>query len=361
MATTLSKIAEEVGVDRSLVSRVLSGDPKARLSDAKREQILSVSKALGYRPNRVGRSLRTGRTSVIGVLTPDVTNPFHSVLFRGVEAVATAAGYDTILCNTDDNAERFKDVVTTLSEGHVDGLIVATALSEDPAIEWLSDVDLPYLLVNRRRRDKSDPWIGPDDFQTGWIGGTHLLELGHTRIAVLIGVLNHDNLRLRMDGFRAAVEKHRGKSIQWTVKGDLATRLEARNYVMELLELPPHLRPTAIFATQTHTTDGALHAIYRSGMRIPDDISLIGYSANAEPEVTCIHAPVDQIGRLAAQHLIDNLQRTDRTKPIDVNITVPVSLMDCGTTGPAPTAAPKATVSPEPVAPRKARDRRSAR
>lgn len=336
MPITLAKIAAEVGVDRSLVSRVLRGDPKARLSEAKREQILALSKAIGYRPNRVGRSLRTGRTFIIGMLTPDVTNPFHSVLFRGVEAVATEVGYDTILCNTDDNADRFMEVVSVLSEGHVDGLLVASAHSDDPAIDWLAKLNLPYILVNRRRRDGVDPWIGPDDFQTGWLAGEHLLARGHTRILLLIGSLDHQNLCLRAEGLGAAVKKFGPRGMKVDVVDGLETRAAARDAVVEYLERPADVRPTAIFAPQTHTTAGALHAIYRSGLRIPQDISIVGYSATDDSEVTFIRTPVDQIGRLAAKLLIDHLQRSEKIKPADINITLPVTLLDRGSTAQAP-------------------------
>src|SRR5690606_3709127 len=112
MSVTLETIARRVGVDVSLVSRVLRGDPRARISSEKRKQILSIARSSDYLPNRMARSLRTRRMNVLAMLTPDITNPFHSYLYRAVERTASAAGYDLMLCNTDDNAERFKAVVT---------------------------------------------------------------------------------------------------------------------------------------------------------------------------------------------------------------------------------------------------------
>ena len=204
MSMTLESIARRVGVDVSLVSRVLRGDPQARISDEKRKKILSIARSTNYRPNRMARSLRTRRMNILAMLTPDITNPFHSFLFRAVERTASAQGYDVILCNTDDSAERFKDVVTTLSEGHVDGLLIATARHSDPTIDWLRKQGLPFVLINRRRDGNADPWIGPDDFRTGWLGGDHLARLGHRRIAFLMGSSKIGNMGLREAGYRAA-------------------------------------------------------------------------------------------------------------------------------------------------------------
>ena len=167
-----------VEVDVSLVSRVLRGDPKARISDEKREKILSIARSTNYRPNRMARSLRTRRMKILAMLTPDITNPFHSFLFRAVERTASAEGYDVILCNTDDSAARFK-------EGRHDPFGRAcrwasdrAAQHTDPTIDRLRKQGLPFVLINRRRDGNADPWIGPDDFRTGWLGGHHLAKLG---------------------------------------------------------------------------------------------------------------------------------------------------------------------------------------
>lgn len=335
MAVTLAEIAKQVGVHVSLVSRVLRDDASAKLSSAKRAQILDVAKATGYRPNRLGRSLRTGRTSIIGMLTPDITNPFHAILFRGVEAAAAAAGYDTILCNTDNSPERVKDVVSVLSEGHVDGILVATAKADDDSVDWLAKAGVPYVLVNRRRDSDDDPWIGPDDIQTGWLGASHLLALGHRRIAFLLLDLDLGNNRLRLAGIKTALDEYDCDPDQCWIKTDLTDRPGGKKYVQELLALPPNERPTAIFAPQTILADAVVRAIYESGMRIPEDISVIGYSASDEPDFTSIKVPLDEIARHATNHLLkllgsekDSAQLPDRP--------IAVSLIDSGSTAPPP-------------------------
>lgn len=333
LAVTLAEIARQVGVHVSLVSRVLRDDASAKLSPAKRAQILAVAKATGYRPNRLGRSLRTGKTSIIGMLTPDITNPFHAFLFRGVEAAAAAAGYDTILCNTDDSPERVKDVVSVLSEGHVDGVLVATAKVNDDSVDWLERAGVPYLLVNRRRERSDDPWIGPDDIQTGRLGASHLLALGHRRIAFLFQDLELGNNLLRLAGINQALEEFDCDPDQCWIKTDLAERVMVKEFVRDLMALPPTERPTAIFAPQMFVSDAVVHAVYQSGLRVPSDISFIGYTGSDRPDYTCIKVPLDEIGRRATEHLITMLSGDgEAAKPTDRQF--PVALVDVGTTAP---------------------------
>ena len=346
LAVTLAEIARQVGVHVSLVSRVLRNDASAKLSPAKREKILAVAKATGYRPNRLGRSLRTGHTSIIAMLTPDITNAFHAFLFRGVEAAAAEAGYDTILCNTGESPERVKKVVSVLSEGHVDGILVASAKANDDSVDWLAKSGVPYVLVNRRRDRDDDPWIGPDDFQTGWLGASHLLALGHRRIAFLMLDLDLGNNLLRYAGIMAALEEYGCDRDQCWIKTDLADRTNGKQYIRELLALPPGERPTAIFAPQTLLTNAVVHAIYEAGMNMPADISAVGYTGHDEPDITSVRVPLVEMGRLAAEHLL-KLLGSEREAAQLPDRPVGVTLVDMGTTGPPPDAAGQAAADPD--------------
>jgi LacI family transcriptional regulator len=341
MTITLDEIARQVGVDTSLVSRVLRADPKARISREKRSKILALAEVRGYRPNRMARSLRTRRTHILAMLTPDITNPFHSFLFRAVERTASAAGYHVILCDTEDREERFRKVVATLAEGHVDGLLIATARHDDPAIDWVRARGLAYVLLNRRRSgtDHGDEsWVGPDDHQTGWLAGDHLAALGHERIALLGGDRAIDNMRLREAGFRAALSV-RGVAIQDDlIVTDLVDRAGGKTAAERLLRLPAAKRPTAIFAPHTLLAEGALSAVRSAGLRIPEDVSFVGYSASPDPEMTSICVPIDDIGRVATECLLNLLEtgRADDGVPPDVVLpaALPVALVDRATTAP---------------------------
>jgi LacI family transcriptional regulator len=315
------------------VSRVLRDDASAKLSPAKRAQILEIAKATGYRPNRLGRSLRTGRTSIIGVIAPDITNPFYSVMFRGVEAAAAAAGYDTILVNTNNSSERLKEVVSMLAEGHVDGVLIATAKGVDESVDWLAKERLPYVLINRRRIGVDDPWVGPDDFQTGYLGASHLLGLGHRRIAFLILDLEIGNIHSRLAGIKAALAEAGQDPGEAIIRTDLKDRLTGKKYVRELLSLPPGERPTAFFAPQTILSDAMVHAVYEAGFRVPEEISVVGYTAVEMPDFTSIRVPLDEMGRRATEHLIGQLSEGRTGDPLPAK-PLAVSLVDMGSTAP---------------------------
>jgi LacI family transcriptional regulator len=332
VATTLSSIAKQVGIDPSLVSKVLNGDASARISDAKRALVLQVAAENGYRPNRLGRSLRTGRTSILGMLTPDITNPFHSILFRGVEEVAMARGYDTVLCNTDDNPERCRKLVSVLAEGHIDGLIVSTARSADESVEWLRGAGLPYLLLNRRTADDLDPWIGPDDFQAGWIGCKHLIDLGHRAIAFLMSDLYIWNHRRRLDGFLAALEDSGIDPGTVRIVTHLDRKTVAKSYVAELLRLPKSERPTALLVPQTMVSQAAVAALFEAGIRVPQDISIVGFSAVPDPDITSICPPNLEMGRAAAEHMLRRLEQPDAAAQERFSMVLPVQLVERGTT-----------------------------
>ncbi len=330
MSVTLESIAKRAGVDVSLVSRVLRGDPKARVSEAKREKILAIARSSNYLPNRLARSLRTKRMKILAMLTPDITNPFHSFLFRAVERTASAAGYEVILCDTQDSATRFKEVVTTLAEGHVDGLLIATARNEDPAINWLRKRRLPYVLINRRRGGNLDPWIGPDDFKTGWLGGHHLASLGHRRIALLMGKRTIGNMALRERGFREALAKLGCPVAEDLVFRDLSDRRSGFECGHKMLALPAVRRPTAVFAVHSVPLEGAMSAFLSAGLRMPQDLSVVGYTASSDPVITSICIPAEQMAQAATDYLLGCLDGTGKKKRLDT--TLSVDLVDRGTT-----------------------------
>jgi DNA-binding LacI/PurR family transcriptional regulator len=201
------------------------------------------------------------------------------------------------------------------------------------------------VLVNRRRDRDDDPWIGPDDFQTGWLGASHLLALGHRRIAFLMLDLDLGNNLLRYAGIMAALEEYGCDRDRCWIKTDLADRTNGKQYMKELLALPPGKRPTAIFAPQTLLTDAVVHAIYEAGMKMPADISAVGYTGRDEPDITSVRVPLAEIGRLAAEHLLNLLGPEKETARLP-DRPVGVTLVDMGTTGPPPEAVARAVSDP---------------
>jgi len=332
---SLVTIAREVGVDPSLVSRVLRDDPNARISPQKRSQILEVVERTGYRPNRVAKSLRTRHTHILAMLTPDITNPFHSWLFRAVEARANALGYHVILCNTDDDPERSSKVVSTLCEGHIDGMLFANAREDDSSIDMLRRRNIPYVLMNRRRRGKDDPWFGTDSARVGRIGGRHLLDLGHRRIAYVDGDVTVEQVGGRRDGF-LDVMREAGLSIDADLMATgLRSRTEARTVMSTMLSLPQDRRPTAVFVPRSTLVDGVMDAVHAANLTVPGDVSILGFNAVRDPVVTSIRLPIEEIGEQAVAYLIHALQ-AGLPAAEQCRVEFETVLIDRGTTAPVP-------------------------
>jgi LacI family transcriptional regulator len=335
----LNDLAREVGVHPSTVSRVLSGDPSARVASETRARILDLAATTGYRPNRLARSLKLQRTHIIGMLIPDVANPFFSLLFRAVEDEAGAAGYNVILCNTDDSPARFEQHLNSLGEGHVDGLLIATAHRRDERIAALRARGMPYVLVNRRRDADDDCWVIADDRQGAHLAVDHLVGLGHRRIAHIAGAPDISTTALRRASFREALAKH-GLPVdeQLVVEGGL-TEATGELGMAQILAIPPSERPTGIFAANDLAALGAIESARAAGLRVPEDLSIVGYNdtplaGHSQPGLTTVRVPLYEMGRRATQILIEWLGRGEQPDRAGAQVNLPVELVVRGSTRP---------------------------
>ncbi len=340
----LRDLAQRLGVHPSTVSRVLSGDPSARLSEATRSRILDVARATGYRPNRLARSLKIQRTLVLGMVIPDITNPFFSGLFRAVEDAAGDAGYSVILCNTDDSDARFEQHLRVLGEGHVDGLLIAAVHRRDTQVDMLLRArGIPFVLVNRRRDDPDDWWVIPDDRAGARTAVDYLHRLGHRRIAHIAGATDISTTATRVEAFREGLAARGILDERLIVTGGLAEEGGQRG-MEQLLRLPSKLRPTAAFVANDFAALGAMAVARRAGVRVPEDLSIVGYNdaalaARSEPPLTTLHVPIPDMGRIATELLIRRLTAEVDSSNTPVQVTLPVELVVRGS------AAPPATVA----------------
>jgi LacI family transcriptional regulator len=339
----LRDLALEVGVHPSTISRVLSGDPSARLAESTRARILALAAQTGYRPNRLARSLKLQRTHILGMLIPDVTNPFFATIFRAVEDVAGAAGYNVILSNTDDSPDRFEQLARGLGEGHVDGLLIATARRVDPLIDALGARRTPYVLVNRRRDSAEDFWVISDDHQGALLAVAHLVQLGHRRIAHIAGAADISTTAIRRAGFVEALAAHQLELDQRLIVAGGLTEAGGQRGMSCLLDLPVEHRPTAVFAANDLAALGAIETARDAGLGVPTDLSVVGYNdiplaGHLRPGLTTISVPLYEMGRRATELLIDQLTTSPRTESRVSQLTLPVGLVVRDST-----AAPPAT------------------
>jgi len=304
MATqpTMSDVARLAGVDSSTVSRALNARTAAMLRPETVARVKAASAELGYRPNVLARGLRTQRTHTIGLLLPDVTNPFFPPIIRGIEDVFAPAGYVLLIANTDNVVEREDQGLDSLVARQVDGMMLATS-HLDVATDAARLGGIPVMLVNRRDRSSVVPSVVPDDAIGVRLVVEHLHALGHREIALVSGPLNTSTGRDRRDTF-VEVAGALGLPTDMVVHADLYDLPSGRRATERILDAHGE-RPTAIFASNDLLAVGALTALRARGLRVPEDLSLVGYNDMPlvdllDPALTTVHVDQYEMGRQAA-------------------------------------------------------------
>lgn len=305
MNPTIRDVAELAGVHPSTVSRVINDD--SRISEKTKNKVLSIIKKLGYTPNAIARGLKTKRTYTLGMLIPDITNPFFAEIARGVEDAANANGFNIILCNTDDKLKKERIYLEILKGKRVDGLILGTAHIKDKSILELEKKKFPYILVSRNIEKLNKNCIIVDDVAGGIMVTEYLIKLGHRRIAHITGPLKTRSALNRLKGYKLTLKKceieYRDELVG---EGDF--RIKGGYQVMKrFLKLAEP--PTAIFAANDLLALGAMQAIQKKKYHIPEDFCIIGFddirlASFVYPPLTTIRQPMLEMGALAVKMLL---------------------------------------------------------
>jgi DNA-binding LacI/PurR family transcriptional regulator len=309
MATTLEEIAKVADVSIATVSRVLTNSNHP-ISEKTRYRIKKLAEEMGYKPNLVARSLRTDRTYTVGIIADDIVSPFPPPIIRGIQDILTEHNYVGLIVNADRNPEIEKDVIDTLLSRPVDGIIFVES-GHRVATKVLEHSNKPYVFVHRLFETPIKNSVVPDEAYGAALAVKHLVTLGHRRIAHIRGPVRWFASEGRLAGYRSVLETE-GIAIDatliesgdWEVESgyEAATRLLA-------LEVPP----TAIFSANDMMAIGAIYAIQNAGMRIPEDIAVVGYDNREvawtiKPNLTTVNLPVYEMGRTAAEILLKQLQ-----------------------------------------------------
>jgi len=258
--------------------------------------------------------LKLRQTFVLAVVIPDVTNPFFAALFRGVEDGASSRGYNVLLCNTDGSPERQRSHLLSLHARRVDGIVLASSYLKDPTVRWLRHQAIPYVLVNRFSDEAQDPFVGSDDLVGGLLATQHLLQLRHRRIGHLAGKATVSTGVLRRRGYLAALAEN-GLEVDRELIAESGYTEEGGARAAEQL-LSMRNRPTAIFAVTDMTAVGAWGAARRMGLRIPEDVAIVGYNdiplaSRLVPGLTTVHVPIHEFGSAAARLLLEQIETGD--------------------------------------------------
>lgn len=303
--STLKEVAKEAGVSITTVSRVINGSTK--VNGETRERVQKAMLQLNYQPNRVAQRLRTsgGRSKLLGLIIPDIQNQFYSNIVRGIEDVTYGHDYAVILCNSDENPNKERFYLEVLRSESVDGIILPPIHQFGEEIENLIDLGIPIVCVDRKLMRKNVDTVVIGNEKGGYDAVSHLVELGHKKIAILTSSLQFSSFHERQKGYERALKENGIEIDKRLIKeGDPRSLDIARSLTEGLLNLEEP--PTAIFATNNLMTLGALEALNKLNYKIPEDISIIGFDdlpwAKAiSPPLTVVKQPAYEMGQKAAE------------------------------------------------------------
>ena len=308
MSPTIEDVARRAGVSRQTVSRVIND--RNWVSPDARERVLQAVRELGYRRNALAGGLRSGRTPTIGLLISNILNPLFAGEARGVQDVADGHDYQVILANTDEDVRKEERLVQMLREKQVDGAIVIPCHSANSrvALEELARAAIPVVLLNRRLPG-FDCVAFDSTYEADQAVG-HLVERGHRRIAIITSPRRSTTARDRLGAYRQALERNGVEYDSELVKAAGWDEGDGAAATRELLSLPRP--PTAIFTSSVLLTLGAVMAIKAAGLRIPEDVALIGcnetrWSQVVDPPLTMIQTDPYALGRTGAELLFRRL------------------------------------------------------
>jgi len=317
---TLNDLAKYTGVSKSTISRVYNNPEKVK--DSTLKQVHKAASELGYYPNRVARRLQAGRgnAKVIGLIVPDIKNPFFADITRGIENVCRDEGYTLILTNSEESVEWQNICLEALRMEGVDGIILPPVHNSDRHVNRMIEDGYNIVCVDRHIRNSKCDKVLSDNRKGGYMATSHLIGLGHQRIAFIGGIEGISTTVERRDGYIEALTENGIK-----VDEELILDSDSRQYSGE--ELAKYLLslsnpPTALFTGNNLITLGTLVICNRLGIKIPDDIALVGYDdvswSNAlNPPPTVISQPAFEIGQRAAEVLLSRI-RNPKSSPVTV-------------------------------------------
>ena len=309
-------IAKLAGVSSATVSRVINKDKKVYPKTAKK--VLQVIKENGYVQNAMARNLRMANTKTIGYLVPDIKNPFFIAMLSGFQEMCFKQGYDIIFENAADDPEKEKKALETLLRYRVAGLLAVFVDSDNEYIDVFGNMGIPVVMIDRKSSGvQKNDYLMIDNM--GGVGQIldYLVSLGHTDIAMIYGPQDLTPGVERLNGFRKAMKKN-GIPVkeEYLIPG-LFTEEGGYHAVQELLQLKN--RPTAMIGGNNLTTMGAYKALVDYKVSIPEEVSLAGFddfpfAAHLQPPVTVIKRPNTNMGRIAAELLLERVSKVRKAK-----------------------------------------------
>jgi LacI family transcriptional regulator len=321
-------VAAKAGVSVTTVSHVLNDAPGKRISDDTRAAVRAAAAELGYAPNGLARSLRLQRSNTLAMVSDEIaTTPHAGQIILGAHEAASKRGWLVMLVNTGGDADYEDREIAALKQRRVDGFLYATMYHQDIVVPASLD-DVPMVLLDAKTADSSVSWVVPDEVGGGRTATEHLISHGHQRIGFLNNVDDIPASRGRLEGFRAAMSEA-GLPVRddWILAASSDTKggMEASRAL-----LAGDDRPTALFCFNDRMAMGVYHVATELGLRIPDDLSLVGFdnqeliADGLQPGLTTVALPHYEMGAWAVETLIRDIEQPQHGAPEQVKLSCPL-------------------------------------
>ncbi|WP_029452672.1 LacI family DNA-binding transcriptional regulator [Clostridium algidicarnis] len=319
MAITISDIAEKAGVSLATVSRVLNDS--GYVKEETRIRVQKVIKDLNYTPSAIARSLSKNKTNTIGVIVPDIVNPFFGEVIKGITEVAEKSGLNIILCNTDESKEKELRALKVLTEQRIQGIIIAPTSAEDEFnseyLKTLENMGIPIVLVDGNVKYTTFNGVFVDNIKGAYEATEALIKEGHRKIGVITGRMNSKPAKDRYLGYQKALLMNNiSLEEKYTFYGDYKEET-AYKITKDIIKMKD--RPTALFVCSNMTTLGSLKAIYEEKINIPEDISLVAFDKVEILNIlgfniSYVNGPSVEMGKLGMQMLVDILNNKNKNE-----------------------------------------------
>jgi LacI family transcriptional regulator len=327
---TLKTIAERLGVSTSAVSRVLNGHArKYRISRKTEEAVLRVARELDFSPDQLARGLRLNSSATIGLVVPDISNPFFAGTARVVENEARARGYSVMLCDTQDSTDIEVESLALLESRKVEGLVILPVGQSSEHLRRYEDGALPVVIVDRSFPDLRLPCVASDNYGGSVRAVSYLIRRGHRVIACVQGLPQTAPNEDRVRGYRDALRKRGLPADGSLVAGDGFSEESGYRATVRLIRRRPDV--TAIWALSSLIVLGTYRALAQAGLGVPEDVSVVGF--DHPPWASCLSTPLttvaqqnDRMGREAARMLFERIGAKRRMKP--QRLTLPTKLIE---------------------------------
>lgn len=345
-SVTRQDVARYAGVSTAVISYVINSGPK-RVAPATRERVLEAIRVLGYRPNAAARALKLGSTELLGLIVPDITNPYFAELSRAIEKVADERGYALLLANSAGEVGQERKLLRKLISRQIDGLLLAS-VEPEPDLSAVSSANIPVALLDRGRGMDGVTAIGVDYRASSREGVRHLIEHGHTDVGLVVG---------GADFVGTATERERGWLDALTAaglpEGPVARAEFSRTggYGGAKRLLNRKQPPTAIFASSDMQAIGVLHALHEEGLQVPTDVAVVSFDGSIEsefswPPLTTVRQPIAAMAKGALDVLTSSHDQEHGSQQQAEYLSYPTELVirhSCGCPGQTKAARPAPT------------------